>query len=275
MHAKTCLDTAEAIDNNFSKDIRNTLGWVAAAGVFAAGVGINKGVDSAIEFVSGYALEQSLSIDNLFVFLVLFDYFKVDREKQSKVLTYGILGAIILRAVFIGFGGIAIQNFHQVLAIFAAVLLYSSYKMLFMEDSDEDEVGNFICSMEFLNLSRIFQKIRSLSSIRKPSISPINLMETSEFTVPIHYFSDFYRFFTVENGRRLATPLLLCLVCVELSDIVFAFDSVPAIFGVTEDPFIVYTSNIFAISGLRSLFGVLSEGIDNLKYLDKVSPMGQ
>lgn len=79
-----------------------------------------------------------------------------------------------------------------------------------------------------------------------------------------------YSFFTVENGKRLATPLLLCLVCVELSDIVFAFDSVPAIFGVTEDPFIVYTSNIFAISGLRSLFGVLSEGIDNMKYLDKV-----
>ena len=138
--AKTSLETAETLDNNFSKDIRNTLGWVAAAGVFAAGVGLNKGVDAAIEFVSGYALEQSLSIDNLFVFLVLFDYFKVDREKQSKVLTYGILGAIVLRAVFIGFGGIAIQNFHQVLAIFAAVLLYSSYKMLFMEDADEDEV---------------------------------------------------------------------------------------------------------------------------------------
>ena len=89
-----------------------------------------------------------------------------------------------------------------------------------------------------------------------------------------YHRSNMVRFFTLENGRRLATPLLLCLVCVELSDIVFAFDSVPAIFGVTEDPFIVYTSNIFAISGLRSLFGVLSEGIDNLKYLDKVCSSG-
>ena len=137
--AKTSLET-DTIDTNFSKDIRNTLGWVAAAGIFGAGVGVYKGTDAAIEFVSGYALEQSLSVDNLFVFLVLFDYFKVDREKQSKVLTYGILGAIILRAIFIGFGGIAIQNFHQVLAIFAAVLLYSSCKMLFMEDNDDDEV---------------------------------------------------------------------------------------------------------------------------------------
>ena len=139
IRAKTGVKTEE-LGTDFSKDIRNTLGWVTAAGVFAVGVGIQKGVDSAIEFVSGYALEQSLSIDNLFVFLVLFDYFKVDRDKQSKVLTYGILGAIVLRAVFIGFGGIAIQSFHQVLALFAVVLLYSSYKMLFMEDADDDEV---------------------------------------------------------------------------------------------------------------------------------------
>ena len=140
LSAKTDI-VAKNENGNYAEDIKTTAKWVAAAGVFASGIAYFKGADSAIEFVSGYALEQCLSIDNLFVFLVLFEYFKVPKDFQPKVLNYGILGAILLRALFIGFGGAAIANFHQILLLFAGILLYSSYKILFAgEDGDEDDV---------------------------------------------------------------------------------------------------------------------------------------
>lgn len=231
----------EVENKQYKDDLIRTGGWVGAALGFAGIIGATKGTDSAIEFISGYALEQSLSVDNLFVFLLLFDYFKVDKSGQDKILGYGLWSAVILRGLFIGLGTVALTNFHQVLLLFAFVLYYSSYKILFTGNDDEEEEDmsdNFI-----VNFSKKYLKMTDKA--------------------------DGDNFFTVSNGEKLATPLLLCLICIELSDIVFAFDSVPAVFGVTKDPLIVFTSNIFAIAGLRSLFSVLSNAISQLEYLEK------
>lgn len=228
----------EASLDEYKKDIYQSLLWVVAAVTFAGGIAINLGTTPAIEFLSGYVLELSLSIDNLFVFLLLFEYFKVDKVNQPKVLNYGIIGAVILRGLFIGVGSLALQQFHQVLFVFAIILFASSYKIIFSNEGDEEEDN--------------------------PENNAIIQFSKKFFKTTDKFDED--RFFTVE---KLATPLFLCLVCIEISDIVFAFDSVPAIFGVTENPFIVYTSNIFAISGLRSLYGVLSTAVSQLQYLEK------
>jgi len=215
---------------------------VGAAAIFSVGIAATLGTQSAIEFCSGYVLEQCLSVDNLFVFLVLFDYFSVrDKEMQEKILGYGIWGAVILRGLFVGLGAVALQQFHQVLILFAVVLGYSSFKILAAGDGEEEE--------EDLESNAVVKFAKSF------------LRTSPNF--------DGDKFFTTVDGIKLATPLFLCLVCVELSDVVFAFDSVPAVFGVTQNPFVVYTSNIFAIAGLRSLFGVLSKAIADLKYLEK------
>ena len=233
--------TASVDDVSYAEDVKKTALWVAAAIGFAGVLGATKGADAAVEFCSGYILEQCLSVDNLFVFLVLFDYFDVQREKQDRVLTYGIWGAIVLRGIFVALGAATLQQFNQVLLLFSAVLAFSSYKILAAggdDDEEEDMSENAI-----VKFSRKFLKT------------------TDKF--------DGEKFFTVQDGISYATPLFLCLVCVELSDVVFAFDSVPAVFGVTQDPLIVYTSNIFAIAGLRSLFGVLSKAIAQLEFLEK------
>ena len=233
--------TTSVDDVSYADDLKKTALWVAAAIGFAGVLGATKGVDAAVEFCSGYILEQCLSVDNLFVFLVLFDYFDVQREKQDRVLTYGIWGAIVLRGIFVALGAATLQQFNQVLLLFSAVLAFSSYKILAAGDDDEEEED--MSENAIVKFSRTFLKT------------------TDKF--------DGENFFTIENGISCATPLFLCLVCVELSDVVFAFDSVPAVFGVTQDPLIVYTSNIFAIAGLRSLFGVLSKAISQLEFLEK------
>jgi len=231
------LTTEEIAD--YHKDIRRTLLWVLATAGFAGIIASTRGVTSAIEFASGYVLEQSLSIDNLFVFLVLFDFFAVPKESQDRVLSYGLWGAIILRGLFIGLGFVALQEFHQILLVFAVILLFSSYKILFgKEDDDEDISENGV-----IKFAKKYLK------------------STDKF--------DGQKFFTIENGVKVATPLFLCLISVELSDVIFALDSVPAVFGVTKDPFIVFTSNIFAIASLRSVYGVLSKAVAQLEYLEK------
>ena len=220
-------------------DLKRTGSWIAASTFFALAIACTMGVDAGIQFASGYVLEESLSIDNLFVFLILFDYFKVDKRNEKIVLEYGILGAVVLRGIFIWLGASVLESFHQVVIVFAAVLFTASYKILFGgNDEEEDPDDNAVVQFA----QRFFKS-------------------TDHF--------DGQNFFTEIDGERLATPLLLCLVCVELSDIIFAFDSVPAIFGVTDDPFIVYTSNIFAILSLRSLYGVLSKAVSKLEYLEK------
>lgn len=201
-------------------------------------------VSQASEFFAGYLLEQSLSVDNLFVFVLLFGYFKVPKAYEARVLEYGILGAAILRAVFIVLGATVIERFRPVLLLFAGFLLYSSYKVLFAGgDDEEDSAANMENNM-------IVSLVRRL--------------------LPVAPAYDGDRFFTrLPDGSRVATPLLVVLVCVELSDLIFAVDSIPAVFGVTSDPFIVYTSNMFAIASLRALFALVVSAMTELKYLDK------
>jgi TerC family integral membrane protein len=205
---------------------------------FGAGVAALKGVDSGIEYLAGYVVELSLSVDNLFVFLLLFDFFKVPAEYQPRVLSWGILGAVVMRGIFIALGEVAISKFEPALLVFAGILIFSSVKLL-LEDEEED--GDDLSDNFIVQYSN-------------------RLLKASD-----EYDGD--RFFTVIDGIKRATPLLLVLVCVELTDILFAVDSIPAVFGITTDPFIVYTSNIFAILNLRALFTVLSTAMGNLPYL--------
>jgi len=209
---------------------------------FGAGIWYVQGPSKAEEFFAGYLLEQSLSVDNLFVFILVFNYFKTPPEAQNKVLTWGIVSAAVLRAVFIVSGVELIQLFQPVLALFAAILILSSVKLLVQkddEDEDEDLSDNAI-----VKFCRKFIKASD------------------------HYDGD--KFWTIApDGAKVATPLLLALAVVELSDVIFAVDSIPAVFGVTLDPFIIYTSNIFAILSLRSLYGFVSSVMTELRFLDK------
>ncbi|KAJ1423341.1 integral membrane protein TerC family-domain-containing protein [Ochromonadaceae sp. CCMP2298] len=222
-----------------SGDLIRTAWWVAAAAGFSAVLAATQSTTVAIEFCSGYVLEQCLSVDNLFVILLIFKYFEVGRQDQAKALNWGIIGAVILRGLFITLGSVVLTQFKQVLLLFAGVLLVSSYKILFAGEEEEEDLAD----------------------------SP--LIKFASKYLPVSEQKDGDNFFTLVNGVKMATPYLLCVVCIELSDIVFAFDSVPAIFGVTSDPLIVFSSNIFAIAGLRSLFGVLSNAVANLQYLEK------
>jgi len=224
----------EAADDIARKAISNTIGWVSAAMAFAGGIYYVMGVDKAAEFVSGYLVEQSLSIDNLFVFLLVFRYFQVPIHYQPRVLRWGLLGAALMRAVVIGVGTAAISNFKALFLGFAAVLLLSSYKLLTEEDDGDEDLSD----------NQIVKFARRLVSVSD------------------HYDGD--RFF---NALGQATPLLLVLLVIELSDIVFAVDSIPAVFGVTSDPFIVYSSNMFAILSLRSIYQLLSSVLAGLRYL--------
>lgn len=213
--------------------------WVGGALAFGGGIWYTMGQEKALEYFAGYLLEQSLSVDNLFVFILVFNFFQTPEEQQGKVLTYGIITAGVLRAVMILLGVELIENFKPVLLFFAGLLIYSSYSLL--TDNDDEE--------EDLNDNAIVKFCKSFMN------------------VSTNY--DGGNFFTVENGVKLATPLLLTLAVIELSDVVFAVDSIPAVFGVTLDPFIVYTSNLFAILSLRSLYGFVSVVMKELKYLDK------
>lgn len=185
--------------------IKRTLVWVAGAVAFGAGLSYFDSPTTSEEFFAGYLLEQSLSIDNLLVFLLLFEYFRIPTAYQNRVLNWGIIGAIFMRAIMIGAGAVAIQQFHAVLLGFAAILIYSSVKVLLGSEDDEEEDFSENMVVKFSN--KLIQS-------------------TSKF--------DGDRFFTEENGVRLATPMFLCMVAVELSDVIFAVDSIPAVFGVTE-----------------------------------------
>jgi len=212
--------------------------WVALAMLFAAGLFAIYGHQVGLTFLTGYVIEESLSIDNIFVIVLIFEYFRVPRICQHRVLFYGILGALIMRGLFIGLGAVLIAKFHWILYIFGAMLVITGVRMAFRADDefngDDNPVVRFV--RRFIPISQSFQG---------------------------------KHFFTVEAGQRVATPLLLVLVLVEVTDLIFAVDSIPAIFGVTQDPFIVFTSNIFAILGLRSLYFLLAAVVDRfylLKY---------
>jgi len=219
--------------------IRRTLACVAAAVCFGGGLGYFFGPTTSEEFFAGYLLELSLSVDNLLVFLLLFEYFQIPSNYQNRVLNYGIIGAVLMRAIMIGAGAVAIQQFHAVLLVFAGILLYSSGSVLLGGESEEEED---LSDNAIIKLANNFIK------------------STTEF--------DGNNFFTVQNGIKLATPMFLCTVAVELSDVVFAVDSIPAVFGVTENPLVVFSSNMFAILGLRSLYTILSKAAEELEYLE-------
>ena len=212
--------------------------WVGAAVVFGLGIGAVQGAGKAEEFFAGYLLEQSLSVDNLFVFVLVFDYFKVPLASQPRVLNYGIWGAMVMRAAMIIAGYEAVTNFKPILLVFAGVLIFSSYKLIAEGDEEEEE-----------------------------DMSENAIVKFCSGLLPVSTEYDDDNFFTMENGAKIATPLLLCLCVIELSDVVFAVDSIPAVFGITEDPLIVYSSNIFAIMGLRSLFAFVATMVAELEYL--------
>lgn len=211
--------------------------WIAIALLFNVGLYYFKGSEIAFSFLAGYLIEKSLSVDNIFVFVMIFSYFNVPSKYQHKVLFYGIIGALLMRAGMIGAGSALISNFHWTIYIFGAFLAFTGIKMLVKKDDDSfDPENNFL-----------------VKSVKK--FIPI----TKE------YHED--KLFVRNNGVLMATPLFLVLLVVEFSDVIFAVDSIPAIFGVTQDPFIVYTSNVFAILGLRSLYFALAGIMHKFEYL--------
>lgn len=223
--------------DEFRASLVKTAIAVAAATLFGIGLGALKGRQAGLEFFSGYLVEQSLSVDNLFVFIMLFEYFHVPPEYQQRVLTWGIAGAILMRGAMIVAGVAAVRRFRWMTLLFAGILMLSSVKLLLESDDDDDELAdNFV-----VRLSR-----RLVGA-------------TTEY--------DRDKFFTMAKGRKVATPLFLTLVCVELSDVVFAVDSIPAVLGISTDPFVVYSSNVFAIAGLRALYTLVAKAVDSMVYL--------
>ncbi len=210
--------------------------WIVFAMIFNLFVYYFKGSEGALNFLTGYLVEKALSVDNLFVFLLIFSYFRVPGHLLHKVLFWGIFGAIIMRAIFILFGIALIQNFHWVIYIFGLFLVITGIKLALEKGKEIHPEKNFII--------RNFEKF---------------------FSVSPHFVED--KFFIKQNGRYLATPLFIVLLAIETTDVIFAIDSIPAIIGITEDPFIVYTSNILAILGLRSLYFALSHILALFHYL--------
>jgi tellurite resistance protein TerC len=215
-----------------------SVAWVALALCFNAGIWWYFGATRAVEFLTGYVVEKSLSVDNIFVFVVIFSGLRVPTLHQHRVLYWGILGALVLRAAMIGAGAALLARFHWVMYLFGAFLVITGARLL--REYRRHEVSH---------------------------AQPNRLLELVRRFVPTTSRYDGARFFTIENGRRVATPMFVALVLVELSDVVFAVDSIPAVFAVTRDPFLVFTSNIFAILGLRSMFFLLANVVDRFTYL--------
>lgn len=210
--------------------------WVSISLAFCGGMALFVGPTEGLEFLAGYLIEKSLSVDNLFVFLLLFRYFNVPLEDQHRVLFWGVIGAIVTRAAFILAGAALLETFDFMFYIFGAFLVYTAIKMVVHEDTEVHPERNMVL--------RLLRRVVPMSMAYKG-----------------------HKFFIRDAGRLVATPMLGVLIAVETTDIVFAVDSIPAVFGVTRDPFIVFTSNIFAILGLRALYFVLAGALGALRYL--------
>jgi len=210
--------------------------WVALALLFAAGLAYFDAPQTALTFLTGYLIEESLSVDNIFVIVLIFQYFAVPAQYQHRVLFWGILGALVMRGLFIGLGAALLARFEWIIYIFGALLVITGVRMALKQDEEFDGDQNPV-----------------VKAVRR--VMPL---------------TDGYRgkhFFSVENGKRYATPLFLVLLLVEATDLIFAIDSIPAIFGITRDPFLVFTSNIFAVMGLRSLFFLLAHVVTKFHLL--------
>ncbi len=213
-----------------------TMVWIIFAGIFGLGIYQWIGHMEAMEFFTGYILEKTLSVDNIFVMTVIFSYFKVDPKYQHRVLFWGILGALVMRILFI-LGGVALlEKFHFLMYFFGAFLVYTGIKMLISENDEVDPEKDFMYKFckKYLRMTDHFHK---------------------------------EKFFIVENGVRNATPLFMVLIIIESTDLIFALDSIPAILSVTKNSFIAYTSNIFAILGLRSLYFAFAGVVQYFRFL--------
>ena len=225
---------------NVNAAFRMTTVWIGVSLLFCAGRYIFYPGDShemALEFLAGYLIEKSLSMDNLFVFLMLFSFFGIERKYQHEVLFWGIFGALVLRSIFIFAGAAMVERFEWVLGLFGLFLLYTGVKMFRHDDSEQSNPSQNI-------IVRWFRKV---------------------YPVTDRMHGD--RFFVIENERRMATPLFVALLVIETTDVAFAVDSIPAVFSVSRDPFIVLTSNIFAILGLRALYFALAAVAKYFTYL--------
>ena len=225
---------------NVSEALRMTVVWIAVSFLFCLGIYLFYPVDShekAMEFIAGYLIEKSLSMDNLFVFLMLFSFFGIERKYQHEVLFWGIFGALVLRSIFIFAGAAMVMRFEWVLGLFGLFLLYTGAKMFSHDDDQMVDPSQNIIVKWFRKIYTVTDKMRG------------------------------GRFFVVENGRRLATPLFVALLVIETTDVAFAVDSIPAVFSVSCDPFIVLTSNVFAILGLRALYFALAAVAKYFSYL--------
>lgn len=220
------------------KALKWVIFWVSIALAFNAGVYYYLGQQKAIEFLTGYIIEESLSVDNLFVFLVLFKYFKIPPQYQRRVLNWGIVGVIILRGIFILLGSALITNFGFVLYIFGIILMYSGYQMAFGKEKEIHPEQNKVL--------RLFKRFYKVTTDYKGN-----------------------HFFIKKEGVNYATPLFVCLLVIESTDVVFAIDSIPAIFAITTEPFIIFSSNILAVLGLRSIYFLLSAIADKFEFVKK------
>ena len=220
----------------FKESLTWTAVWIALAMVFNGWIWHHFGPQKGLEFFTGYVIEKSLSVDNVFVFALLFSYFAVPQIYQHKVLFWGVLGALVMRAAMIVLGAALITKFSWIIYLFGAFLIITGLKMILKKEEEIHPENNPVV--------RWFKKLMPV---------------TKDFRGD--------KFFVRENGIRMATPLFVVLLLVEVSDVIFAVDSIPAIFAVTKDPFIVYTSNVFAILGLRSLYFALAGVLDKFHYL--------
>ena len=210
--------------------------WISLAILFNVGLYFWRGQTAALEFLTGYLIEKALSVDNLFVFALIFTMFAVPGRYQHRVLFWGVLGALIMRGIFIGAGAALLDRFHWLIYVMGAFLVFTGIKLATQKETEIHPERN--------PLVRLFSKI---------------------FPVAPTYHGE--AFFVRLNGVLMATPLFIVLLIVESTDVVFAVDSIPAIFAVTQDPFLVYTSNVFAILGLRSLYFLLAGALDKFHYL--------
>ncbi len=213
---------------NIRKAIAWTIFWVCCALLMNVGIYIFYGQQKAMEFLAGYVIEESLSVDNLFVFLIIFGYFKITPHQQRRALNYGVLGVIVLRGIMIYLGSSLVVHFHWILYVFGVILLYSGYKIAFGGEMQVQPENNLVI--------RVFKKL---------------------FPVKESYAGN--KFFVKEHGQWFAAPLLVALIVIETTDVMFAIDSIPAVFGITTDPLIVFSSNFMAVLGLRSIYFVLEK----------------
>jgi tellurite resistance protein TerC len=209
--------------------------WISLALLFNLGILHFFGAEKALEFLTGYVIEKALSVDNIFVFLVIFSYFSVPAMYQHRLLFWGVLGAIVLRIIFILAGAALLAHFHWIIFVFGGFLVLTGIRLLVMREEAEPEKNIFI---------RLFRRV-----------------------MPVTDDYEGFRLVVRRDGKRFATTLLLVLVTIEATDVLFAVDSIPAVFAVTSDPFIVFTSNIFAILGLRALFFLLADVIEKFYLL--------